>query len=55
MVVYDYNITITIGCMGENESHALEQVSNIITFIKQELPDENYEITTEKVGEYIGL
>lgn len=47
----DYNIIITIGALGECEDDALTQYSDLLFFIKDNLPNENFTIDIVEVGE----
>ena len=49
----DYEVVVRIGTMALSEDEALDEVADILFFIQDNLPLDNYKITVEKKGEYL--
>lgn len=49
----DFDIVIKIGAIGINEDEAIDQYSDILFFIQENLPLKNYSIDVIEKGEYI--
>lgn len=49
----DYDIIIRIGASGLNEDEVLDQYSDILFFIQDNLTMDNYHINVVKRGEWV--
>lgn len=49
----DYDIVIRIGANGINEDDVIDQYRDILFFVQDNLPLENYSISVLEVGEYM--
>lgn len=49
----DFDIIIKIGAVGLNEDEILDQYKDILFFIQDNLPLENFSIDIIEKGEYI--
>lgn len=52
--INDYDIIIRIGAIGMNEDEAIDQYSEILSYIRDNLPLCNYSVDVVKRGEYKG-
>lgn len=48
----DFNLIITIGVISENKDNVITDYSDLLFFIKDNLPNDNFTIEVEEVGEY---
>lgn len=48
-----YDVVVRIGTIALSEDEALDNLSDILFFIQDNLSLENYEIYVEKKGEYL--
>lgn len=49
----DYDIIVTMGVLAINEDEALDQLSEVLFFIQENLSMDNYSIDVFERGEYL--
>lgn len=49
----DYDIIVTMGVLAINEDEALDQLSEVLFFIQDNLSMDNYSIDVFERGEYL--